>query len=208
MHGHTAVVKLLLSADATQLLATDKDHNCPLSWAARYGHTQTVQQMLLCAHLPESPIRTFVRAGGEIASEDGRTALVWASQNGRSGVVKMLVDYSGFGSSAALSSAAQGGHVDCVRLLVAAHASVNELDADGWSVLMVAAADGHGQVCAELVQAGAHVCGMNEDGMTAADLAEREGHDHILPLLVEMVHLTTSIEVLPSKSPVKIPQFV
>lgn len=198
------VARILLDHSTDQLMAQDNDGSTPISLAVRYGHIATVQQMLLSSEQLNSEsksgvgVRMFERAGAALPCYDGRSTLVWASQNGHAEVLSLLLTaQASLGVATvtekgdALHSAAQGGHVGCVETLLHIRANVDNKDSDGWTALMLAATEGHGHVCALLIRAQAAVFLTNHDGMTAADLAEREGHDHILPLLTRVLSSTS-----------------
>ncbi|XP_053626108.1 kinase D-interacting substrate of 220 kDa B isoform X11 [Plodia interpunctella] len=95
--------------------------------------------------------------------ENGTTALMCASDNGRAGAVRLLL---GAGADAAaadadgwtpLAFAARGGHLAVVKDLLDAGAKVDSRDCGGWTPLMWASYKGHEEVVAYLLEKGADV---------------------------------------------------
>ena len=76
-----------------------------------------------------------------VASKDGKTALMWASERGHEDVVRVLVDARADVDAAnergetALMYAAEGGHEGAARLLIDARADVNREDNQGCTAL-------------------------------------------------------------------------
>jgi hypothetical protein len=153
MTGHTAIVRMLLTAQHAINLNT-KDWNgwTALHWAAGGGH-ETVVRLLLdngagvdvqsnggrtalqlaasCGH--EAVVRLLLEdgAGVDVQSNSGRTALHWAAEDGHEAVVRLLLD-NGAGVDVqdrygltALQRAADGEYEAVVRLLLDNGASVD-----------------------------------------------------------------------------------
>jgi serine/threonine-protein phosphatase 6 regulatory ankyrin repeat subunit B len=83
--------------------------------------------------------------------------------NGKEGYID---DASDDGISPLIAASSEG-HLEVVKLLLAAKAMVDAKDQDQTTALMAAAARGHVDVCKELVAAGASVNEQNADGHTA-----------------------------------------
>ena len=112
---------------------------------------------------------------------NGWSALIMAAKEGHVGLVQTLLDARAVVnppdcSHTALRGAALSGHVDCVRLLLAAAADPQHCSAGGRTPLMGAAMNGHASVVAVLCSAGADKKAVNEYGETALGLAEARGH--------------------------------
>ncbi len=82
-----------------------------------------------------------------------------------------------------LSSAAAGGNVEVVRLLLEAGADVESRQAGGFTPLMGAAAGGKREMVEMVLARGADRCAKSDDGRTAADLARERGHAELAELL-------------------------
>ena len=78
-------------------------------------------------------------------------------------------------SHTAIRAAALYGHVDCIRLLLAAGADVNFRSAGNKDALMGAAMGGHIACVTLLLAAGADTSVVNDFGETALDLASKGG---------------------------------
>lgn len=83
----------------------------------------------------------------------------------------------------ALHSAAAGGHVEAVRLLLDNGADVNWGDFVSGTPLIVAAGGGYAEVVKVLLARNANVC-IVADGGTALDIAKKQSHREIVDLVV------------------------
>jgi ankyrin repeat protein len=106
-------------------------------------------------------LQRLVATGANINSTDanGKTALMWAAEN---------------------------GHLETAQCLLIARASINTARADGMTALMWAAMKGRVAVAEFLVRAGAMIDAARPDGKTALILAKSEGHNAMAKLLVEL----------------------
>ena len=117
--------------------------------ASRYGHVEI--------------IKTLIRKGVDVNFNDYyvRSALMEASENGNTEVVKLLTETKGidvnlkaWNGSSALIYASQYGHTEVVKLLTEAKGiNVNTKDLDGYSALMYASRYGHTEVVKLLTEA-------------------------------------------------------
>lgn len=82
-----------------------------------------------------------------------------------------------------LTIAAANGHLDCVKLLIDCHASVNEYNNDGTTALMWAAREGHADCVDLLVDSDADLNLRDSDGATALMWADCNGHTVCAKLL-------------------------
>ena len=111
-------------------------------------------------------VRSSLQQGADVnaAQGDGMTAIHWAARHGDVDLIQMLVGaranlaaLTRIGASPPLLLAAENGHVDAVRALLAAGADANAADASGTTALMLAAAAGAPDSIRALLQAGADV---------------------------------------------------
>jgi ankyrin repeat protein len=142
MHGHEAVVRLLLHHGA-DMNTKDKLGRTPLSVAAEYGYSGIVR-LLLERHMAEHQEQ---RGGIDHKDDFGRTPLHKASDRGHLDVVKLLLDEGADvtvrdkASQTALSRAYKNGHWAIVSLLVEEGAA---MDVEALKVLHgEAAGEGH-----------------------------------------------------------------
>jgi ankyrin repeat protein len=84
-----------------------------------------------------------------------------------------------------LEAAAQNGHVEVVRLLLAHGLDINHLSEELNSPLIMAALHGYHEVVAFLISAGADVKIKNQQGNTALLAAAFKGHAKVVRLLIE-----------------------
>ena len=99
-------------------------------------------------------------------------------------VVIMILAGTSPALSGALHMAAQEGHTEIVKALLAAGAAVNAKDQEGRTALDLAAQEGHTETVKALLAADAAV-NTKDDlfGSTALELAAAEGHTGIVRLL-------------------------
>jgi len=122
----------------------------------------------------------LIQSGARIEASDplyGFTPLLSAAACGQSSSLKRLLDAnasvnvvrggSSIGSGeTALIAASEGGHVDCVLLLLEAGASLEAKSKVG-TALMHAIEGGHVSILEMLIEAGANVNTLSSDGRTA-----------------------------------------
>jgi len=199
--GHMDIVKFLLKKGADINFKTDT------VWVMRstsgYGHTGVVELMLT---------EWTENADVYVKSKDffGVTALVMASQNGHTEVVKLLLENGAdvnmkiklFGETA-LWLASQNGHAEIVKLLLDKGADVNVKANDeilrqnfvghfkGYedcsvTALWMASQNGHPEVVKHLLAANADVNAANTiNNATPLFIASTKGHIEVVKLLLE-----------------------
>lgn len=132
--GNIAAAESLLVYEANVNLNEKTSGQTALMWAVAQGHPQIVRLLLehgADVHSRTSTSRMLVNRGGTSTYEDFSA-----------------VEYVKTGGSTALFFAAGRGNIECARELVEFGANVNDVSADGNSVLVVAAHSGHGPLAA------------------------------------------------------------
>lgn len=191
--GHIKIVKLLLKAGPRCADLQDKDGVTPLLLAAEYGHTDVVEALLAAGANPNTPGRKSRRtcmhqaargghaecvrvilahgATADEADSQGRTALILASAKGCAETVKELLRAganphacSQIGQKRAIHLAAQGGYLECVRLLLSVDVTVDEPDSNGLTPIMLACAGGFLDVVKLILSERLKTTGVNAGG--------------------------------------------
>ncbi|KAJ6789033.1 hypothetical protein PWT90_07832 [Aphanocladium album] len=120
-----------------------------------------------------------------------RTPLSWAAQDGRAGIVKLLlqtvttINEVDGGGRTPLSRASENGHDKVARLLIDKGADVETIDKDGETPLLMAVQGGHDDVARLLIDKGADIEATDQHGRTPLSLASRRGHEAMVRLLLE-----------------------
>jgi ankyrin repeat protein len=207
--GHTAIVELLLAAEADVNGRGGTAYSGgALHEASRKGHKAIVELLLaagadvdargwgatalqiasLYGH--EGIVKLLIAAGADVDEQEYEdTALQGASQNGYEAIVKLLVaaganvNIQGRGHKTALHAASRAGHEAIVELLLAAGADVNAWERDS-TVLQIAARHGNEGVVKLLLAAGANVDAQGEELGTALQAAARYGYEAVVKLLL------------------------
>jgi len=142
------------------------DESRAIHWAARYGHTPTVQ--------------TLARTGGadlNCCSHDGITPLMRAARYGHVEVVRALVhegadrERKDADGCTALMWAARAGRVDALLALCAAGVELDVQDDRGWTAVMMAANNWQTEVVSILVEKQADITLENQEGRSALQIA-------------------------------------
>ncbi|KAK3913362.1 Ankyrin repeat domain-containing protein 50 [Frankliniella fusca] len=167
--GDARLLELALSScPEADLERTDRHGQTPLNLAARHGHADVVEVLLV--------------GGAQVdhADRDGWTALRAAAWGGHRQVVDLLleagaaVDYADTDQRTALRAAAWGGHEEIVLALLRAapsSAHVNRTDDEGRTALIAAAYMGHAEIVEHLLEYGAEIDHADNDGRTALSVA-------------------------------------
>ncbi|MBI4963550.1 MAG: ankyrin repeat domain-containing protein [Desulfomonile tiedjei] len=170
----------------------------PLIWAAEYGHGEVVHLLLkrgaapnqidangntalmyACKENHVDVVNTLISAGADVRQQNikGRVAMYFAASHGHPRIIRTLLDYerqNGIDvnsrniADGALILAAQGGHVEAMKILIQSGANINAKATDGTTALMLAATPA---VIDLLVQNGARVAEKNNKGRTALETA-------------------------------------
>jgi ankyrin repeat protein len=88
-------------------------------------------------------------------------------------------------NNTALFLAANGGHKECMSLLLKKGANINAKNYNGSTVLIDAAYHGRKESVSLLLELGMNIEEKNDDGNTALILAAKRGHEECLSLLLE-----------------------
>ena len=122
--------------------------------------------------------------------EDGWTALMLASQNGRKEMCELLIEKGADVNAVsirgtALMVAAEEGNKEVCELLIEKGAEINAVNEFGTTALMFAAKEGNKEVCQLLVEKGLEVNTADKYGITAFMRAANRGNKEVCQLLIE-----------------------
>ena len=152
----------------------------PLHLACSAGHGQVVLLLL------------EARANQNKCNSSGMTPLLVASTVGDLSIVSLLLEASADHSKTSLRQgatplhrAAQRGHGDVVRTLLAARANMDHTTPNGTSPLLLACQNGHNSTVKILLEASADTNMAANGGATALLMAVRNGHTTCAQSLVE-----------------------
>uniref|UniRef100_A0A8B9CAL2 Ankyrin repeat and KH domain containing 1 n=1 Tax=Anser brachyrhynchus TaxID=132585 RepID=A0A8B9CAL2_9AVES len=182
--GHVELAALLIERGANLEEVNDEGYT-PLMEAAREGHEEMVALLLAQGEITVSlviVIDLFCFLGANInaqTEETQETALTLACCGGFSEVADFLIKAGAdieLGCSTPLMEAAQEGHLELVKYLLAAGANVHATTATGDTALTYACENGHTDVADVLLQAGADLEHESEGGRTPLMKAARAGH--------------------------------
>uniref|UniRef100_A0A8C2TN67 Ankyrin repeat and KH domain containing 1 n=1 Tax=Coturnix japonica TaxID=93934 RepID=A0A8C2TN67_COTJA len=176
--GHVELAALLIERGANLEEVNDEGYT-PLMEAAREGHEEMVA-LLLAQGNEHSPFYPVSGANINAQTEETQeTALTLACCGGFSEVADFLIKAGAdieLGCSTPLMEAAQEGHLELVKYLLAAGANVHATTATGDTALTYACENGHTDVADVLLQAGADLEHESEGGRTPLMKAARAGH--------------------------------
>ncbi|CAL4060386.1 unnamed protein product, partial [Meganyctiphanes norvegica] len=214
-NGHASVVETLLDRGAN-ISAVEKDDKTCIYWCADQGNVKALKVLLKDHHssamidqsdrFDNSPLHTaaehgyveishlLLEAGSKIdnMNEDSETALHIAAENGRSKVVRELVNRNRFlvsdeneDSNTALHLASLEGHVEVIKILLEFGANVEARNTALWTPLDCAASKGHVGSCLLLLDYDSPLDPMDKNKTTPLLLAARDGHVQVTKLLLE-----------------------
>jgi ankyrin repeat protein len=167
--GNPEAVRLLLDRGA-QINARDpKADQTALLWAIREHHTEAVRLLLSRGADAKTPTKIVF----DFPPETGNLQGIGRAQNLPKGVLP--------GGMTPLHYAAREGSLEVARMLIAAGAGVNQVEANGTSPLVVAILNNHLDVARFLLERGADVNTADGFGRTplwsAVDLRNLDGMD-------------------------------
>uniref|UniRef100_A0A8D2PDY8 K Homology domain-containing protein n=1 Tax=Zosterops lateralis melanops TaxID=1220523 RepID=A0A8D2PDY8_ZOSLA len=172
---YKGILAALLIERGANLEEVNDEGYTPLMEAAREGHEEMVALLLAQGEIPWR-WRANINAQTEETQE---TALTLACCGGFSEVADFLIKAGAdieLGCSTPLMEAAQEGHLELVKYLLAAGANVHATTATGDTALTYACENGHTDVADVLLQAGADLEHESEGGRTPLMKAARAGH--------------------------------
>uniref|UniRef100_A0A674GM60 Ankyrin repeat and KH domain containing 1 n=1 Tax=Taeniopygia guttata TaxID=59729 RepID=A0A674GM60_TAEGU len=172
---YKGILAALLIERGANLEEVNDEGYTPLMEAAREGHEEMVALLLAQGEIPWQ-WRANINAQTEETQE---TALTLACCGGFSEVADFLIKAGAdieLGCSTPLMEAAQEGHLELVKYLLAAGANVHATTATGDTALTYACENGHTDVADVLLQAGADLEHESEGGRTPLMKAARAGH--------------------------------
>ncbi len=132
----------------------------------------------------------------EAKDKDGKTPLMWASETGRLGVMKLIlkagakINERDKQDRTAIILASSAGKPDIVRELCLIGAEVNTKDRDGKTPLHYAAENGFDEIVKILLDSGADVNAIDKNGKTAFDYAVTS--PSLQESLQEVINLSTA----------------
>ncbi len=157
--GHADAIKLLLGHGADVSVASSPDSKGGTAYLAPTVQGRANQE------------KTFRRVRTQVASDAEAVAAAFGVPKNTKG-----------GGLTALVLAAREDYLDCAKLLVEAHADVNQTTHYGWTALLTAVQNRHYQLAAYLLEHGANPNIANNGGWTplyiAVDNRNIEGGDY------------------------------
>ncbi|XP_043274119.1 ankyrin repeat domain-containing protein 50 isoform X3 [Venturia canescens] len=208
----TKLLRLLVDAGAkpSEKIIEDEINKDPIS------SSQVSQDVSPMDESPGEPLTELLGESGDINQADscGRTVLHTLAADGNASLLELALaacpqaklEATDRHGQTPLNLAARHGYTDVVRVLLAAGASADHADCDGWTALRAAAWGGHTQVHSQptlssrnhetvrsaskvvvtiLLERGAAVDHQDKDGMTPLLVAAFEGHRDVCELLLE-----------------------
>ena len=191
-NGHTECVRTLLAAPGIEVNSEDKDSQTPLHWAENNNHTECAD--LIRAAGGKSRRAAILLEQMGISPEQYNSSLYAAVRDRETEKISLLLaagadanwaneDENG---TTPLVLAAQKGHTECVRLLLAAPGiDVNKANKDGTTPLSWAAQKGHTENVSLLLAApGININQVDSKGITPLFWAASWNHTECVRLLL------------------------
>eukprot|EP00731_Ephydatia_muelleri_P032874 Em0024g418a len=124
-------------------------------------------------------------------TNDGRSPLYMASQEGHLDVVKTLIEAGANihqaekDGQSPLFISCLNGHLDIVKTLIEAGANINQATKKGGSSLGAASYKGHLNIVKTLMEAGANINHADENGESPLFITSQNGHLDVVKTLIE-----------------------
>ncbi|TYZ67121.1 hypothetical protein PybrP1_005378 [[Pythium] brassicae (nom. inval.)] len=170
-HGHAEVVTTLVDRGADVNIA-DVTGATPLFNATHQGHAALARVLL------------YREADIEIQTQDGLTPMYLAAST-HCYWTRASVNTASSRLWTPLHAAGFAGHAEAVRLLLDSDASINQVDADGDTVLAKACNRGHTEVVQLMLEFGAATDRADSAGRSALFAAAENGHLNIVEALLD-----------------------
>jgi len=188
-NGCDANAVFVLLSKGCAVNVRNREELTALMFAAMHGENEIVDR--LCNNARE---KAELEARGGVGGDGrdvGKTALLFAAENGRLAVLRTLVrngaDVSakatGDGSDA-LMLCVNRNHIECVQFLVEQQSDINHQNKLGFTSLMIAAYNGNRFVVEILLRCGAVLDLKNNRGETAYNIARKGNHLDLCSILM------------------------
>ncbi|KAF4878205.1 putative ankyrin repeat protein [Colletotrichum siamense] len=189
--GYSNLIRSWLRHHSPDIVVPEERYEYPLFAALAHGHKDSVAALLKLDSIIHSgeDVTDCLGLQKAFVAYEGRTPLTWAAQEGRSGMVKMLLRNGARVSQnddcglTALSRASSNGQKKTVELLLQNGADVNP--ESGCSPLSWAAKSGDEATVSLLLEKGAHVNPVTIDESQPLQFALKEGHERVAKLLLD-----------------------
>ncbi len=183
--GHEDVLKELLDWGA----AINEVGGCygrtPLHWAAHKGHIKAVK-VLLDYDADVNVIDTACGTSLYYASSQGYEEMV-AILLSSGAYVGLTIERGALAGKTPLHGAAEGGHIEIVKVLVAHGAKINAIDKVGLTPLHFAAENGHKEVVSVLCARGADIQARDKNSRMPIHLAAMRGDSATVEALISPI---------------------
>eukprot|EP00439_Symbiodinium_sp_Y106_P027419 s2760_g3.t1 len=192
--GQVECVQLMLESRA-DVDIKNRDGRSPLLQALSCTTSGSAEaEVARCTKVADLLLKA--RANVEKTDDMGKPALVYACEMGCTDLVKMLLEAGAevnqsctkelgdtSRGSGALHRVAARGRPDIARMLLAARADVEKVDANGWTPLFKAVRHAHSEMVQLLLDEGANKLKKDSSGESPASIAKVFGDEDIVRLL-------------------------
>lgn len=212
-HGCVEMLEMLM--DSSYNMATMKPNkrgDTPLHLAARNGHRDTVQLLLLSfdtrnevnkdgetalyqatSNGQEECVQTLLEAECDpnIVTNDQRSALHSAAERGDSSLIQLLLQFDvrtdcpDQNLQTPLHLAVENGHLPVIYSLLDAGCNLDAVDKRSQTAMHIAAEGGKVEIAEMLLKAGINLALHDKQGKTALDVAARAGEALIADMIIK-----------------------
>ncbi|XP_055017977.1 ankyrin repeat and death domain-containing protein 1B isoform X2 [Boleophthalmus pectinirostris] len=212
-HGCVEMLEMLMDSSYNMgTMEPNQRGDTPLHLAARNGHGQTVQLLLLCFDTRdevnqdgetalyqaadnghEECVQTLLESDCDpnIITNDKRSALHRAAERGDTSLVQLLLEYeaqiecSDQNLQTPLHLAVKNGHLPVIHCLLEAGCNCDTTDKRSQTAMHIAAEMGKVEVTEMLLKAGVNLSLKDKQGKTALDVAARAGEVVIVDMIIK-----------------------